>query len=186
MIAAIVATFAMGALSAVLPVTPIEPYLVALTATSTYDPVALGVAAAAGQTIPKLGMFLAARGVIRSPRVNKWLAKRTATRKGDGRETPGRVLRLAHRAADRLPERARSRLAGWSKWLAREHRRLYEPAFVAPTLFVSAVVGVPPLLVTSVVAGGTRMPGVVFTVVCFVGRSIRFVALAKVPGLFLD
>ncbi|MFV2085788.1 hypothetical protein [Micromonospora sp. LOL_021] len=208
MIAVLLATVAVGALSAVSPVTPIEPYLIALTATTSYQPVALGVAAALGQTAAKLAMFLASRGVIRSPWLRRWLDKRTArkatattsvaaadgttmadTTPADGRTTDGRsragwFRRIGPAVGGRLPQGLRSRLSGWAAWVAREHRRLYEPAFVVPTLFASSVIGVPPLLVTTVVAGGTRMPASVFTVVCFVGRSIRFVALAMVPSWF--
>lgn len=203
MIAVLLATVAVGALSAVSPVTPIEPYLIALTATTSYQPVALGVAAALGQTVAKLAMFLATRGVIQSPWLRRWLDKRTAPKAAattsvaaadgtatpdgtavDGRQRAGWVRRIGPAVGGRLPQGLRSRLSGWAGWVAREHRRLYEPAFVVPTLFVSSVIGVPPLLVTTVVAGGTRMPAIVFTVVCFVGRSIRFVALAMVPSWF--
>lgn len=62
MIAVLLATLAVGAVSAVSPVTPVEPYLVALTATTSYHPLPLGIAAALGQTGPKVAMFLAARG----------------------------------------------------------------------------------------------------------------------------
>jgi membrane protein YqaA with SNARE-associated domain len=186
-IAVLLATLAVGALSAVSPVTPIEPYLVALTATTSYHPVPLGIAAALGQTGPKVAMFLAARGVIRSPRLNRWLAKRTANRPAvQGQPRPGRMRRAASSVAGRLPQGLRGRLRIWSDWVAREHRRLYEPAFLVPTLLASAVVGMPPLLVTTVLAGGTKMRTSVFAVVCLVGRSIRFVALAMMPGLFLD
>lgn len=203
MIAVLLATVAVGALSAVSPVTPIEPYLIALTATTSHQPVALGVAAALGQTAAKLAMFLASRGVIRSPWLRRWLDKRTAPKAAatasavaadgttaadptaaDGRSRAGWFRRIGPAIGDRLPHGLRSRLSGWAGWVAREHRRLYEPAFVVPTLFASSVIGVPPLLVTTVVAGGTRMPASVFTVVCFVGRSIRFVALAMVPSWF--
>ncbi|WFE21959.1 hypothetical protein O7621_00800 [Solwaraspora sp. WMMD937] len=204
MIAVLLATVAVGALSAVSPVTPIEPYLIALTATTSHQPVALGVAAAFGQTAAKLAMFLASRGVIRSPWLRRWLDKRTAPKAAatasavaadgttaadpttaDGRSRALWLRRIGPAIGDRLPQGLRSRLSGWAGWVAREHRRLYEPAFVVPTLFASSVIGVPPLLVTTVVAGGTRMPASVFTVVCFVGRSIRFVALAMVPSWFI-
>ncbi|MFV2012893.1 MULTISPECIES: hypothetical protein [unclassified Micromonospora] len=203
MIAVLLATVAVGALSAVSPVTPIEPYLIALTATTSHQPVALGVAAALGQTAAKLAMFLASRGVIRSPWLRRWLDKRTAPKAAatasavaadgtttadpttaDGRSRVQWFRRIGPAIGDRLPQGLRSRLSGWAGWVAREHRRLYEPAFVIPTLFASSVIGVPPLLVTTVVAGGTRMPASVFTVVCFIGRSIRFVALAMVPSWF--
>lgn len=43
----------------------------------------------------------------------------------------------------------------------------------------------PPLLVTSVYAAGTRMSAATFGVICLVWRSVRFIAIALVPQLFL-
>lgn len=75
---AVLAAAAVGLLSAFLPVTPAEPYLIVAVATTGAPPVALGVAAAAGQTAGKVLIFLAARGAIRSA----WLRRRF------GRRTP--------------------------------------------------------------------------------------------------
>ncbi|MFI5497371.1 hypothetical protein [Actinoplanes sp. NPDC051859] len=61
-----------GFLSALLPFTPAEPYLIAAVTTTSAPAVALGMAAAAGQTAGKIVMFLAVRGAIRSP----WLQHR--------------------------------------------------------------------------------------------------------------
>jgi hypothetical protein len=44
----------------------------------------------------------------------------------------------------------------------------------APTVFLSALVGMPPLLVTSVYAAGTQMSAATFGAICLVGRSVRF------------
>jgi membrane protein YqaA with SNARE-associated domain len=59
--------------SAFFPITPVEPYLVGLAAATSYSPIALGVAAAVGQTIGKTTLFLGARGAIRSARLRGWL-----------------------------------------------------------------------------------------------------------------
>jgi membrane protein YqaA with SNARE-associated domain len=51
-------------------------------------------------------------------------------------------------------------------------------------VLLSAVAGVPPLLLVSVYAARTRMSTPVFGLVCLLGRAIRFVALAHAPHLF--
>jgi hypothetical protein len=83
MIAAVVTTAAVAAASAFVPAIPIEAYLVAVNTTTGTDPVALGVAAGLGQTAGKLLTFLAARGVIRSSRLRRWLGRRPG-RSGSG------------------------------------------------------------------------------------------------------
>ena len=62
---AVLAAVAVGLVSAFLPLTPVEPYLLAAAATTGAPPVALGVAAAVGQTAGKVAIFLGARGVFR-------------------------------------------------------------------------------------------------------------------------
>jgi membrane protein YqaA with SNARE-associated domain len=62
---AVLAAVAVGIISAVLPFTPVEPYLVAVTAAGHGQPIALGLAAAVGQTAGKLTLFLASRGAVR-------------------------------------------------------------------------------------------------------------------------
>jgi membrane protein YqaA with SNARE-associated domain len=63
---AVLAATAVGFLSAFLPFTPAEPYLIAAAATTGVPPAALGVGAAAGQAAGKLLIFLGTRGAIRS------------------------------------------------------------------------------------------------------------------------
>jgi len=60
-----VATVLYAALSAFVPFTPIEPYLVGVVAATDANPVALGLAAAVGQTAGKVLIFLSARGGFR-------------------------------------------------------------------------------------------------------------------------
>ncbi|MET7966356.1 hypothetical protein [Micromonospora sp. NPDC005305] len=78
---AILAAAAVGIVSAVLPFVPIEPYLVATTAAGHGHPVALGLAAAAGQTAGKVVLFLASRGEVRSA----WLQRKLASVRRTGR-----------------------------------------------------------------------------------------------------
>jgi len=78
---AILAAAAVGIVSAVLPIAPVEPYLIAAMATGQGDPIALGVAAAFGQTAGKLALFLAARGAVKSA----WLQRKLASVRRAGR-----------------------------------------------------------------------------------------------------
>ncbi|WP_205325981.1 hypothetical protein [Glycomyces sp. YM15] len=78
--------------SAFFPITPVEPYLVALAAATGYSPIALGVAAAVGQTIGKTTLFLGARGAIRSTRLRQWLE---AAKRRRGRQRAARCAEAA-------------------------------------------------------------------------------------------
>lgn len=52
-----------------------------------------------------------------------------------------------------------------------------------PVVFLSAVVGMPPLLLLTVIAGGSRMSLTGFIAVTAVGRWIRFFLVLAAPGL---
>ncbi|MFI5960220.1 hypothetical protein [Cryptosporangium sp. NPDC051539] len=66
MIPVYLTTLLVGALSAVLPLTPVEPYLVGVITTTAVNPILCGLAAALGQTAGKSALFFSARGVLRS------------------------------------------------------------------------------------------------------------------------
>jgi membrane protein YqaA with SNARE-associated domain len=185
------------------PVVPIEAYLVAVITTTGTDPVALGIAAGLGQTAGKLLTFLAARGVIRSSRLRRWLGRHTG-RPGSGSADGSPPRRTWARTGRRFAV-ARERMAAalscavppalrrWSRAAARSagaaSKRLIilldRPVVAAPTVFLSPLVGMPPLLVTSVYAAGTRMSAATFGAICLVGRSIRFIAIAFLPQLVM-
>jgi membrane protein YqaA with SNARE-associated domain len=204
MIAAVVTTAAVAAASAFVPAIPIEAYLVAVITTTGTNPVALGIATGLGQTAGKLLTFLAARGVIRSSRLRRWLGRRTG-RPGSGsadgspprRAWAGTRRRLAvarERVAAALSRTVPPALGRWSRAAARSvsaaSNRLIilldRPVVAAPTVFLSALLGMPPLLVTSVYAAGTRMSAATFGAICLAGRSIRFIAIALVPQLVMN
>jgi membrane protein YqaA with SNARE-associated domain len=151
---AVLAAAAVGLLSAFLPFTPAEPYLIAAVTTTGAAPVALGVAAAAGQTAGKVLIFLAARGAIHSPWLQRRLSRRTPTEPG----------RLGAR-------------------LARVVAVIDRPRQATGVLLVSAVTGVPPLLAASVYLGRTPMSPALFAATCLLGRTIRFVTVALAPHL---
>jgi membrane protein YqaA with SNARE-associated domain len=160
-IAALLTTVLAGVVSAFVPVTPIEPYLVGVVAATGYAPWPLGIAAGIGQTAGKVAIFLASRGALRSA----WLSRRLdRTKHGAGsRERPQRWWRTAAR---RLTE------------------QLDKPQLTAPIVLLSAFVGLPPLLATSVYAARTRISLPLFAAACLLGRAGRFVAIAYAPDLF--
>ncbi|MFG3342493.1 hypothetical protein [Glycomyces sp. NPDC048151] len=185
MIAACLTAALTALVSAFFPVTPVEPYLVALAATTDYSPVALGVAAAVGQTVGKTTLFLGVRGALHSARLRSWVdaveerrERRRACAASDpepARSGPGTAVR----------ERLRAPLAPlWA--IGRKLLRLLDrPALAAPILLLSATTGLPPLMATSVCAAGTRISLPLFVAACLVGRSVRFVAIAYAPQLVL-
>lgn len=204
MIAALVTTAAVALASAFVPAIPIEAYLVAAITTTGADPVTLGIAAGVGQTVGKLLTFLAARGVIRSSRLRRSQGRHGGSLESESaeRSLPRRTWVRARRrtavARERMTEvlsRAVPPAIGrWSRAAARPVRALSKrlivlldrPVVAAPTVFLSALLGIPPLLVTSVYAAGTRMSATTFGAVCFLGRSIRFIAIALVPQLIVN
>lgn len=153
--AALLSALAFAAVSAFLPVAPVEPYLVALAA-GGQPVVAVSVAAAVGQTAGKVLIFLAARRTLRSDRLRRWISRRAPTR---------------------FPERSRLR------WVSRLLALLDRPALVVPTILASAVTGVPPLLAVSVHAARTRVSAPVFALCCLAGRAARFTVVMLLPGL---
>lgn len=157
---AVVSAFAVAALSAFVPVTPVEPYLVALAA-GGQPMVAVGIAAAAGQTAGKLVIFLATRATLRSGTVRGWAARIGARYSRRSPAEPGR-LRVRLRRLTALLDR---------------------PTLVVPTVLLSAVTGVPPLLAVSVHAARTRVSASAFALCCLTGRALRFLAIASLPTL---
>ncbi|MEU7918197.1 hypothetical protein [Micromonospora zamorensis] len=161
---AVLAAAAVGLLSAFLPFTPAEPYLIAAVATTSAPSVALGVAAAAGQTAGKVLIFLAARGAIHS----SWLQGRLSRRSPAVREPAGRLATML----------ARPKAAG-----ARLVEVMERPRQATGMLLVSAITGFPPLLAASVYLSRTPMRSVAFAATCLLGRTIRFVTIALAPHL---
>ncbi|GIF65324.1 hypothetical protein Ais01nite_33590 [Asanoa ishikariensis] len=143
-----------GVVSAFLPVTPVEPYVVAAVATTGEAAWIVGTAAAVGQTVGKLLIFCTARGALRSAWLRRRLTKPT-----------------------RAPQGAIRR------WTAAALARLDQPRQAVPILFASAVTGIPPLLVASVYAARTPMSAAVFGLTCLGGRAIRFSVVAAAPHL---
>jgi membrane protein YqaA with SNARE-associated domain len=64
--------------------------------------------------------------------------------------------------------------ASYDKWSDRMQGR---PWYAGAVMFVSSLVGLPPLLVMAVVAGALRMPMWVFVPTVLAGRCVRFTLL---------
>jgi membrane protein YqaA with SNARE-associated domain len=69
-------------------------------------------------------------------------------------------------------------------WVERLTEKCHRhPHWMAGTYGVSAVVGLPPFMATTILAGLARMPVAVFLSTGFAGRFIRFSLLAASPAL---
>lgn len=152
-------TFAVAVISAVLPLVNVEAYLLMVVAKSvSYQVWALALAAAAGQTLGKLVLFLCARGALRSRRLQNWYERRVAKASG---------------------KRGAARMQRWSERL---NRLSSKRAGAFAVVFVSASVGLPPLLLISILAAGTALSAAAFTAACLSGRWLRFALLVLAPG----
>ncbi len=150
----LVSTFAVAAVSAIVPLVNIEVYLgvVATQLDAAAHPsrlVVLAATAGVAQTLGKLCWYLLAARSIES----RWVQHKLA---------------------------AGARRHRFDVWHARIVGR---PWLTAGVLALSAVIGLPPLLVLSVVAGSLRVPLALFVPTVVVGRSLRFWAILAGVGL---
>lgn len=92
-------------------------------------------------------------------------------------QTTGKILWYvgARRATDsRWMQRRMAhekRRASYDRWMARAENR---PRMTVLIIFLAASLGLPPLLVTSVIAGSLKVNPWVFVPATFVGRCLRF------------
>ncbi|MEV6300733.1 hypothetical protein AB0M02_15095 [Actinoplanes sp. NPDC051861] len=166
MIAALLLTLAVGFVSSFYPGLPVEPYLIALMATTSHNAVVMGVVAGVGQSAGKMGIFLATRGAVRLPVLRRWIDRR----------------KEEQAAADPSPPRWWTR---WGQRLTAYARRLLpmeKPWMAFPMILLSSVVGIPPLLLMTFAAAATKMRAWVFLVACVIGRCVRLVAVALTPA----
>src|SRR5262249_24910415 len=145
---------------AIVPVINVELFVLGLVASHPrmhWLPIAAAVAI--GQMAGKLLYYLAARGSIRLP---AWMSERMQRR----RETK--------KVGGRWRER--------TKWLSAKVNALREwchrhPAWMAGTYGVSAVVGLPPFMAMTVLAGLADMSLSIFLSAGLVGRFARYAML---------
>ncbi|MCP2169594.1 hypothetical protein [Goodfellowiella coeruleoviolacea] len=152
--------------SALLPLVSIELFLIGLVSQQPgLSAWMLGAVVAVGQVGGKLLYFLAARGSLRLP---EFLHSRPRTAREPRPET--RWTRM---------------LARWRRLLEAVRRRCHRhPHWMTSTHAVSSVVGLPPFMATTVLAGLAGMSIALFIGVGLTGRFLRFTALAASPALF--
>ena len=150
--------------SSVLPVLSVEVFVVAFAAHHPHLPVVLfGAVAAVGQVTGKLLYFYAARGSLHLPAFMHRSVHAT--------QTLGSDRHWWHRI----------RLA-W-QWL---HDRCHEhPKVLIAATACSALLGVPPFLATTVLAGLAGLSLGTFVMASLPARFVRFTLLAAAPNLVL-
>ncbi|WP_427383177.1 hypothetical protein [Janibacter sp. G56] len=165
--------FAYGFASALVPVLNAEVFVVAAVAANRATWYAPVIALTAGQTVGKVVIFEAARHGA------SWLPtweRRTGLDAEELAEGEEEVVKQdAADAPDGLATRMRHTLRRWS---ARMLELLDGRWTGGGVVLAAASVGIPPLAVVAVVAGVRKLGVVVFTLTCFVGRLVRFAAVA--------
>lgn len=153
--------------SALLPLVSIEIFLVGLVMQEPNIPwLALGAVVAVGQVGGKLFYYYAARGQLHLPPL---LHRR---RRAD---TPLTARRIRWQLRTK-------RIRGWVEALREKCHR--HPRWMVGTYGLSSVLGLPPFMATSVLAGMVRMSLSAFLGAGLVGRFIRFSAVAASPAVF--
>ncbi|MGW7538762.1 hypothetical protein [Amycolatopsis sp. NPDC054798] len=153
--------------SAIVPLINAELFVIGLCASQhNVHWLWLGGAVAVGQIAGKLLYYLAARGSIRLP---KFLHDRL------------------HRERPLTPRRVRWQLrtkAIRGKIEALRERCQRHPHWMTGTYGISSLVGLPPFMATSVLAGMVRMRLSTFLAAGLAGRWVRFSLLAASPAMF--
>ncbi|MEC3977504.1 hypothetical protein [Amycolatopsis sp. H20-H5] len=153
--------------SAIVPLISVEVFVIGLVANEPgMHWFVLGAVVAIGQIAGKLLYFLAARGTIRLP---KFLHDRLH------RERPPSARR------ERWHLRTKKIRGKLDALRERCHRH---PHWMSGTYGVSSLLGLPPFMATSVLAGLVRMRLSTFLTAGLLGRWIRFSALAASPAMF--
>jgi len=124
----------------------------------------IGLAVAVGQVLGKLLYFYAARGDIHLP---KFFHRKP-------KDKPSRLTRWFGPG---------TRVHRWNEWIHVRCRA--HPNWMAGTHAVSSLVGVPPFMATSVLAGFAGMSTAMFVATGMVGRFARFSFLAASPALVM-
>lgn len=95
-------------------------------------------------------------------------------------QTTGKLLlfETARRGSARLATVMRRNRDQPGRWTARARRLLGERRTGVPLVLLSSTIGLPPLAVVALAAGGSPLRRVEFGAACLVGRLVRFGALA--------
>lgn len=148
-------TVLLGFVVAIVPVFPIEPYVIGAAAATHGWAIPIGIAAGLGQAAGKTMVLLGTRGAIKAA----WI-QRLASRWSKPPSSSGRFVR-------------------------RITARLDRPILAAPIVFLAAGTGIPPLAIVVFYAARTPMSWLLFFLVALTGRSIFFTTIALVPSLFM-
>lgn len=175
MIAAVFAALLVGAVSAIVPVTPVEPYLIGVVAATSVPAIPLGIAAGLGQTIGKLLLFGTVRGAVRSDYLRRIITRKVPVTAQVAGEDPPAVEAVAPKRGRALLERTRVVM-----------QTLDHPRQAIPILFASAFLGFPPLLLVTVYAARGPMSMPLFAGICLTGRCARFVVVALAPAAVMN
>jgi membrane protein YqaA with SNARE-associated domain len=158
-------TFGVAFGSALLPLISIEIFVVGLALQQPHIPwLALGAVVAVGQVGGKLVYYYAAKGDLHLPR---WLRRKNPPGPSPRRE------RWALRT---------KRIRMWIEVLREKCHR--HPRWMVGTYGISSVIGLPPFMATSVLAGMVRMSLSAFLSAGLLGRFVRYSAFAASPALF--
>lgn len=159
--------------SALFPPLSVELFVITLAARHPhYPPLLLGAVIALGQTLGKLVYYYAARGSLPLP---TFLHNRVHGANQVRQPPRGAVGRWWHAVTAWL------RIA-WA-WLREKCHR--HPWWMFGSTMASSVVGIPPFMATTVLAGLAGLSLRAFVVACLPGRFIRFSLLAASPNLFM-
>jgi membrane protein YqaA with SNARE-associated domain len=150
----LVTSFGYGVLSAVLPFVNAESYVVVSGISSIGRTLPIVAGIALGQTLGKVLLFLGVRRGKQFPFVRRERARFQRGTAGPARR------KLSHAVAVLL------RLVGEKRW-------------GLPIVLLAAVTGLPPLYAVALLAGATRMRIGWFTAAVLVGRTARFVLVAR-------
>lgn len=149
-------TFGVSVASALVPLISIELFAIGLVLKGPEIPWwLLAVVIATGQIGGKLLHYYAARGSIRLPT----MFRRKTESKRKGR---------------------------WRDWLEMFRSNCHQrPVWTGAVLLISAAASLPPFAAVAVIAGWAKVPLATFLITGFVGRFVRFGALAIAPGVVI-
>lgn len=147
-------TVLLGFVVAMVPVFPIEPYVIAMAAATHGWAILIGIAAGLGQAAGKTVVLLGTRGAFKAAWIQRFVSRWPKPRSSSGR------------------------------FIGRVTARLDRPVLAAPIVFLAASAGIPPLAIVVFYAAKTRMSWLLFFLVALAGRSLYFIAIALVPSLF--
>ncbi|MQA11876.1 MAG: hypothetical protein GEU98_25705 [Pseudonocardiaceae bacterium] len=150
--------------SALLPLISVELFLIGLVSQRPDIPwLALGLVVALGQLAGKMPYYYAGRGSLR---------------------LPGFLHRKRDRPLSARRIRWQLRFKRVRMWFEGVRERCHRhPGWMTGTMGVSSIVGLPPFMATTVLAGFVGMPLGRFLTTGFVGRTVRFCVIAAFPGL---